>query len=103
MRKVNYKIIDFEMLVIVNETKVQKDILGYLDEMLECAEDNGWDYTFSDDIFYIEYKDGSTYEAGPAGEYGKYKKKGISRIIWNNAFDTWVYGDYTINEWGCIS
>lgn len=103
MTKKLYDIKDFDEKSIVYETKRQKDILDILDEMLENATTFGWAYTFEDDHFFIEYKDGTSYEAGECGEYGTYKKKGISRIIYVNANDTQVFGDYEVNEYGIVS
>ena len=103
MTKRVYDIIDMEEKSIVWETKRQKDILDILDEHIENAENFGWFYIFSDDNFYIEYNDGTTYEAGSCGEYGTYKKKNIKRIIYANVYDTHVYGDYEVNEYGNVS
>lgn len=103
MTKKLYDIKDFEEKSIVYETKRQKDILDILDEMIENAEIYGWAYMFEYDSFYIEYKDGKTYEANECGEYGTYKKKGIERIIYVNANDTQVYGKYEVNEYGNVS
>lgn len=76
MKKKLYDIKDFEdCKSIVYETTRQKDILDVLDEMLENSEQFGWAYIFEDDSFYIEYTDGSSYEANEYGEYGSYKKK----------------------------
>lgn len=103
MTKKLYDIKDFDMKSIVYETKRQKDILDVLDEMLENAELFGWAYIFENDSFYIEYTDGSTYYVGESEEDGVYKKRGISRIIYSNANDTWVYGPYEVNEYGIVS
>lgn len=103
MTKKLYDIKDYDDKSIVWETKRQKDILDILDEMIENAETYGWDYTFEDDSFYIEYADGKTYEAGAYGEYGEYKKKGIVKIIYTNSNDTQVYGNYEANEYGNVS
>lgn len=103
MTKKLYDIKDFEEKSIVYETKRQKDILDILDEMIENAEIYEWAYMFEDDSFYIEYKDGKTYEANECGEYGTYKKKGIERIIYVNENDTQVYGKYKVNEYGNVS
>lgn len=103
MNKKVYDIKDFDEKSIVYETKRQKDILDVLDEMIENAEQFGWAYTFEDDSFYIEYTDGKAYEANECGEYGVYKKKGIARIIYTNAYDTQVYGKYEVNEYGNVS
>lgn len=103
MTKRLYDIKDMDVKAVVYETKRQKDILDILDEMIENAEQFGWAYTFEDDHFSIEYNDGTAYEAGEGGEYGVYKKKGIARIIYVNANDTQVYGDYEVNEWGNVS
>lgn len=101
--KKEYDIKDMEEKSIVIEVKRQKYILDDLDEMLENAEMYGWSYIFEDDSFYIEYTDGTYYEANVFGEYGVYKKKGIARIIWTNAYDTQVYGAYEVNEYGNVS
>lgn len=104
MKKVEYDIEGFDDIKsIVYETKRQKDILSCLDEMLENAINFGWEYIFADDSFYIEYTDGSTYEATECGEYGSYKKRNIKRIIHINANDTMVYGDYVVNQYGNVS
>ena len=87
---------------VVWETSRQRDILDVLDEMLENAEIYGWDYIFSDVSFYIEYADGTTYEANGGGEYGVYKRRGIKRMIYENPYDTQVYGPYTVNEYGYV-
>ena len=105
MKKVEYDInvkgIEFKALVI--ETNRQKDILDILDEMIENADTYGWSYIFEDDSFYIEYTDGTTYEALECGEYGTYKKRNIKRIIHVNANDTMVYGEYEVNEYGNVA
>ena len=103
MKKVLYDIKDMEEKSIVYETNRQKDILDILDEMIENAEQFGWSYIFEDDSFYIEYADGSTYEANEGGEYGVYKKRNIKRIIYVNANDTQVYGEYEVNEYGNVA
>lgn len=103
MIKKIYDIKGMEEKSIVYETKRQKDILDVLDEMIENAKQYGWAYMFEDDSFYIEYTDETTYNAYECGEYGTYKKKGIAKIIWVNANDTQVYGDYEVNEWGNVS
>mgnify|MGYP007102569605 CR=1 FL=1 len=88
---------------IVYETKRQKDILDVLDCLFDNSEQYGWAYTFEDDSFFIEYTDGTTYEASECGEYGIYKKKGIKKIIYVNANDTQVYGGYEVNEYGNVA
>lgn len=103
MKRVEYEIKDLDMKSIVYETNRQKDILDILDEMIENAKEYGWAYTFEDDCFYIEYEDGSTYEASECGEYGKYNKKNINKIIYVNANDTQVYGEYEVNEYGNVA
>ena len=104
MKKVSYvrNIDGLLYLSVVYETKKQKDILDVLDDMIENAREYGWSYTFEDEHFSIEYTDGTTYVAGEGGEYGTYKKRNIKRIIYENANDTWVYGDYEVNEYGNV-
>lgn len=108
-KEVLYSIVDFEDKAIVIECTRQKEILEYLDNALELVDEDSeygqfnWDVIFADDSFYITYTDGSFYSCGWDGEYGKYKKKGIERIIYTNAYDVMVYGDYEVNEWGCVS
>lgn len=102
MMKKEYSIKDYDGYSIVYETKKQKDILDILDELIENAETYGWEYIFEDNSFRIEYTDGSEYEANDLGSYGKYRKKGISRIIYVNANDTQVFGSYSVNDYGNI-
>ena len=97
-----YDIKDSDEKSIVWETKRQKDILDVLDELLENAEILDWNYVFEDDSFYVEYTDGTVYIAGQFTEEGVYRKKGISRIIYNNPNDTQVYGAYEVNEYGIV-
>ena len=87
---------------VVWEIKRQKDILDILDEMLENAKTFGWHYIFEDDSFFIEYKDGKTYGVNEYGAEGKYKKKGIKRIIYVNSNDTQVYGKYEVDDYGIV-
>lgn len=103
MKKIVINVNDVDMDVVIYETKRQKDILDQIDCLLEAADLYGYDYSFSDDYIFIEYKDGTTFEAGSAGIYGAYKKKGIAKIIYVNANDTWVYGKYEVNEYGCVA
>lgn len=83
MTRVEYNIdtAGLEFTSLVYETKRQKDILYILDEMLENAEHYGWAYTFEDTSFYIEYADGTTYEANEWGAYGVYKKEILSVLF----------------------
>lgn len=102
MKKVLYDIEGYEGKSTVLETKRQKDILDVLEELVENAVLYGWDSMFENLSFYIEYTDGKTYEASECGEYGVYKKRGISRIIYVNESDTQVYGRYSVNEYGNV-
>lgn len=103
MIKKIYPIQDCDIPAVVYETKRQKDILDILDEMIENSEMFGWSYVFDSEFFYIEYRDGTTYEALEDGSYGNYKRKNIVKIIYTNAIGTLVYGDYDVNEYGCVS
>lgn len=103
MRKVLYDIQGTDLYSVVCETTKSSDITGQLKCFLENAADLGWDDTFENDTFYIEYKDGTVYEAGPNGEYGKFHQRNITRAIWYNSEDTVVYGTYTVNEFGNVA
>lgn len=103
VRKKVYPVKDFDNGITIFECTRQKEILETLNELLENAQQFGLEYIFDDNSFYIEYADGSTYDISACGAYGRYKKRGIKRIIYNNANDTMVYGNYEINEYGCVS
>ena len=62
-----------EYVSTVYETLKQKDILDVLDEMLENAKEYGLSYIFSDSSFFIEYKNGETYDVLESGEYGDFE------------------------------
>lgn len=71
-----YFVEDVNDYSVVYECKAQKDILSILDDMIDTAENWGWNSVFADDCFYIEYTDGTTYTADFTGEEGRYRKKG---------------------------
>jgi hypothetical protein len=100
--KKEYFIEDIEMYSTVYEFKTQKEILEVLDEQLENAEVFG-EKVFEDEHFSILYNDGSIYERMEDIEDGTYKKKNIKAIVYTNCNDTWVYGQYEVNEYGVVT
>lgn len=100
--KKEYFIEDIEMYSTVYVFKTQKEILNVLDEMLENAEIFG-EQVFENDHFSILYNDGSTYDRTDSIEDGTYKKKNIKAIVYTNCNDTWVYGQYEVNEYGVVT
>lgn len=104
---VEYPITDMDINVSVFEFKRQKSILDTLDEMLENY--NLYEQgilpsnPLEDESFYILYKDGSFYSLGECWEDGVYKKRNIKSIVYDNPCDTWVYGEYEVNEYGVVS
>ena len=109
MKKKEYLIKGFDDLkIVVLESKIQKEILEILDELLENEKlwiegDTHIDNPFKDEAFHILYKDGSTYDKLDGIEDGIYKKKNIKAIIYDNPYDTWVYGEYKVNEYGVVT
>ena len=105
MIKKEYSIKDDEETSVVFETKRQKDILSILDEMLEIEKLFPNSNIFEDDFFYIEYTDGTSFVKSEFIEDGiyRYRKKGIQKIVYTNSADTWVYGQYQVNEYGIVS
>ncbi len=53
-------------------------------------------YGHTYDSIWIQYNDGSHYYLGDLGEEGKFRKTGISCIIYENESTTQVYGNYVI-------
>lgn len=108
MKKREYPIKDSNMSVTVWESKTQKEILEVLDELLEneklwLAGHSCMSNPFEDEAFHILYKDSSTYDKLDGIEDGVYKKKNIKAIIYDNPCDTWVYGEYEVNEYGVVT
>lgn len=107
--KKEYPIKDMDGLTAtVWECKTQKEILVWLDEALKMEKlwiegNNLISNPFEDDAYYILYNDGSTYIKMDGIEEGIYKKKNIKAIVFNNANDTMVYGEYEINEYGIVT
>ena len=108
MKKKEYYVADVDTWIDVWETKKQKEILDVLDESLEMEKlwIDGNPHVcnpFEDDSFYILYNDGSSYCKMDGIEDGVYKKKNIKAIVYSNACDTWVYGEYEVNEYGIVT
>lgn len=109
MVKKEYPIKDIDDIkAVVWECKTQKEILEYLDEALENEQiwlsgNTRCCNPFEDESYFILYKDGSTYSKLDGVEEGVYKKKNIKAIVYNNPCDTWVYGDYEVNEYGVVT
>ena len=107
MKKKEYYIKDVDVYITVWESRTQKEILEVLDELLENEKE--WlaganlDNPFEDEAFHILYNDGTTYDKLDGIEDGVYKKKNIRAIVYDNPCDTWVYGDYEVNEYGVVT
>lgn len=108
MKKKEYPIKDFDMCAVVWESRTQKEILEVLDELLENEKlwlegNSNLSNPFEDEAFHILYKDGSTYDKLDGIKEGVYKKKNIKAIVYDNPCDTWVYGEYEVNECGVVT
>lgn len=102
-KKVDYTINDLDLSITVVECKTQREILEELDELLEMDELHPEYSVFEDMAFHILYNDGSTYDRLEGIEDGTYKKRNIKAIVYDNPQDTWVYGEYDVNEYGVVS
>lgn len=73
----------------------RKEALKDVTENIEWLDETGyWD---SDSTLYIGYKDGTCFCVDDFGNCeGKFKKTGITSIIYSNACTTTVYGEYEI-------
>ena len=97
---------DCDISFDICEFKTQKEILACLDEALENEKEylkGNFDNPFEDMSFRILYKDGALYYKTSCTEDGEYKKKNIAAIIFDNPIDTWVYGNYVVNEYGVVN
>jgi len=109
MKRKEYPVKDMDVMVTVIEVDRQKDILCVLDELIEndkyfSNDDRYKDYNvFMDEAFFILYKDGSYYSNVDGDVCGVYKKKNIKGIHYSNPVDSQVYGEYEVNEWGCVT
>ena len=108
MKKKEYPIKDFDMCAVVWESRTQKEILEVLDELLENEKlwlegNSNLSNPFEDEASHILYKDGSTYDKLDGIKEGVYKKKNIKAIVYDNPCDTWVYGEYEVNECGVVT
>lgn len=65
-------------------------------DIIDGIKDSMTRYRFIDDGVWIQYNDGSHYYIGELGEEGKFRKTGISCIIYENAETTALYGKYVI-------
>lgn len=72
-------------------------------DIIEGIEFSMTRYKYLDESLWIEYKDGSHYYLGELGEEGKFKKIGISCIIYENENTTVVWGDYVIYNMDNVS
>lgn len=109
MKVKEFPVKDMDVCVTVIEVDRQKDILCVLDELIENDEyfRNDERYVnynvFMDEAFFILYKDGSYYSNVDGDVEGIYKKKNIKGIHYSNPEDSQVYGEYEVNEWGCVT
>lgn len=80
----------------LTECKRQKDILSLIDGLVVNFEEYGCPENTSAQIIY---KDGTDFSIGEGfGMYGKYRRKNIHTIIYNDGWDTLVYGPYILSE-----
>lgn len=80
----------------LTECRRQKDILSLIDDLLANFEEYGCPENTSVQIIYRDGTDFSITEG--FGIWGKYRRKNIHTIIYNDGWDTLVYGPYTLSE-----
>lgn len=83
------------------EITTRKDILGYVDELIENIE---YGYDMSDYSCEILYKDGS-YDYINMNDYDghKVKRTNIESVVYNNPCTSLVFGNFEINEYGVVT
>lgn len=100
MKTRTFLIKDIDATVDVEFT-TRKEMFGYMDEYMENLE-YSW-FNPSDDSFAILYKDGSWDFVDDGYDGHKVKKTNIASIVYTNACTYMVYGNFEMNEYGCVT
>lgn len=90
---------DIETTVIVEFARTQKEIFGWLDDMIENLQ---YDWFHTDDTFCILYKDGTEEYINSDYDGHKVKRNNIASIVYSNDCSYIVYGNFEINEYGIV-
>lgn len=90
---------DIETTVIVEFAGTQKEIFGWLDDMIENLQ---YDWFHTDDTFCILYKDGTEEYINSDYDGHKIKRNNIASIVYSNDCSYIVYGNFEINEYGIV-
>ena len=92
---------DVDCTICVEYGKSKRDVMDYIDEMIENLQYDGYDYR--DDAFSILYEDGSEDYIDNMYDGHKIKKQHIASIVYSNPCTYLVVGNISINEWGVVS
>lgn len=100
MTRRNFHIEDVDCTVMV-ELTTRKDILGYVDELIENIE---YGYDMVDYACTILYNDGS-YDYINENDYDGHhvKRTNIASIVYDNPCTSIVFGNFELNEYGVVT
>lgn len=88
---------------LVVEYATRKEMLEWLDEMCKDLTGPAAEmYDYSDDVYMILYKDGTTDYINEEYDGHHIKKQHIASIVAINSCSAMVYGHFTLNECGVV-
>lgn len=90
---------DIATTVVVEFVKTQKEIFGWLDDLVDNL---SHDWFSTDDTFCILYKDGTEDRIDADYDGHKIKKKNIASIVYSNDCSYIVYGHFEMNDYGVV-
>jgi hypothetical protein len=90
---------DIATTVVVEFVKTQKEIFGWLDDLVDNLP---YDWFSTDDTFCILYKDGTEDRIDTDYDGHKIKKKNIASIVYSNDCSYVVYGHFEMNDCGVV-
>lgn len=92
-RERNFHIADIDCVITIEIAKAQKEVFEWLDGCLD----------FSDDCFEILYKDGSIDIIDSDYDGHRVRRNNIASMVYSNPCTYIVYGNFEMNEFGCVS
>lgn len=90
---------DLGVTTLVETATTQKDIFGWLDDMIDNLS-YGYD---TDDTYEILYKDGSSEYINRDYDGHKIRRNNIKSMVYSNDCSYIVYGSFYVNEYGVVT
>lgn len=93
-RERNFHIADIDCIITIEIAKAQKEVFAWLDDSIDLVSE--------DDCFEILYKDGSVDIIDSDYDGHRIRRNNIASMVYSNPSTYIVYGNFEMNEFGCV-